>query len=120
VELEHKAYWALKLLNINEATSGEKRKLQLLELEEIRMNAYESSKIYKKKIKVYHDKKLQRQTFHPGQRRQNLVNHLASVPNVQAVKTRKSECRFPQGLCFVLVLDNFQFIRGKDKMRYKR
>ena len=43
------------------------------------------------------------------------VNHLASVANVQVIKTRKSECRFPQGLCFVLVLDNFQFIR--EKMR---
>jgi len=65
--LEHKAYGALKLLNFDEATSGEKRKLQLLELEEIRMNAYESSKIYKQKMKVYHDKKLQRQNFQPGQ-----------------------------------------------------
>jgi len=33
----------------------------------MRMNAYESSKIYKKKMKAYHDKKLQRQNFQPGQ-----------------------------------------------------
>ena len=46
------------------------------------------------------------------QRRQKLVNRLASVPNVQVVKIRKPECRFPQGLCFVLVLYNFQFIRA--------
>ena len=49
---------ALKLLNFDEVASREKRKLQLLELEEMRMNAYESSKIYKQKIKAYHDKKL--------------------------------------------------------------
>ena len=60
VELKYKAYWALKLLNFDEVATEEKRKLQLLELEKMRMNAYESSKIYKQKIKVYHDKKLQR------------------------------------------------------------
>ncbi|XP_006605187.1 uncharacterized protein [Glycine max] len=52
VELEHKAYWVLKLLNFDKATTRGKRKLQLLELEEMRMNAYESSKIYKQKIKT--------------------------------------------------------------------
>ncbi|XP_028193135.1 uncharacterized protein LOC114378693 [Glycine soja] len=50
VELEHKAYWALRLLNFDEAAFRKKRKLQLLELEEIRMNAYESSKIYKLRL----------------------------------------------------------------------
>ena len=65
--MEHKAYWALKLLNFDENACGEKRKLQLLELEEMRLNAYESSKIYKQKMKVYHNKKLQREEFQPGQ-----------------------------------------------------
>ena len=51
----------------------------------------------------------------PRQWRQKLVNRLASVPNVQVIKTRKSECRFSHGLYFVLMLDNFQFIR--EKMR---
>ena len=67
VELEHKACWALKFLNFNESLVGEKRKLQLLELEEMRMNAYESSKLYKEKVKAYHDKKLLKKEFKPGQ-----------------------------------------------------
>ncbi|XP_006596661.1 uncharacterized protein LOC114383808 [Glycine soja] len=67
VELEHKAYWALKLLNFDNNACGEKRKLQLLELEEMRLNAYESSRIYKQKKKAYHDRKLQRKEFQPGQ-----------------------------------------------------
>ena len=67
MELEHKAYWALKLLNFDNNACGEKRKLQLLELEEMRLNAYESSRIYKQKMKAYHDKKLQRKEFQPGQ-----------------------------------------------------
>ena len=67
VELEHKAYWALKFLNFDESLAGEKSKLQLLELEEMRMNAYESSRLYKEKVKAYHDKKLLKKEFKPGQ-----------------------------------------------------
>ncbi|KAM2698411.1 hypothetical protein EV1_037413 [Malus domestica] len=37
MELEHKAYWAIKHLNFDYQAAGEKRKLQLNELEEIRM-----------------------------------------------------------------------------------
>ena len=67
VEMEHKAYWALKFLNFDEALSGEKRKLQLLELEEMRLNAYESSRLYKEKVKAYQDKKLLKKDFRSGQ-----------------------------------------------------
>ena len=67
VELEHKAFWALKFLNYDPKASGEKRKIQLVELEETRLSAYESTKIYKEKVKAYHDKKIQKRTFYPGQ-----------------------------------------------------
>jgi len=67
VEMEYKAYWALKFLNFDEAISREQRRLQLLELEEMRSTAYESSKLYKERVKKYHDKKLLKKDFHPGQ-----------------------------------------------------
>jgi len=66
-EMEYKAYWALKFLNFDEAASREQRRLQLLELEEMRLTAYESSKLYKERIKKYHDKKLLKKDFQPGQ-----------------------------------------------------
>ncbi|KAI5317169.1 hypothetical protein L3X38_036876 [Prunus dulcis] len=42
MELEHKAYWAIKELNYAYDAAGEKQKLQLHELEELRNDAYES------------------------------------------------------------------------------
>ena len=40
--------------------AGEERKLQLSELEEFRLDAYESSKLYKEKTKMIHDKMIVR------------------------------------------------------------
>jgi len=67
MELEYKVYWPLKTLNLDAKAVGEKRKLQIQELEEMRLNAYSSSKIYKERTKKYHDKKIVERNFHPGQ-----------------------------------------------------
>nr|GMC71674.1 uncharacterized protein LOC104591032 [Ipomoea batatas] len=68
VELEHKAYWAVKQCNMRMDETGELRKLQLQELEEIRNDAYESSRIYKEKTKAFHDQKISRKIFSIGQK----------------------------------------------------
>ncbi|KAI3767315.1 hypothetical protein L2E82_17410 [Cichorium intybus] len=68
VEIEHKAYWAIKRLNQNFVENGIHRKLQIQELEEIRNESYENSKIYKEKTKAFHDKVNVRKSFEIGQK----------------------------------------------------
>lgn len=68
VELEHKAFWAIKMFNFGLDEAGSLRKLQLNELEEIRNEAYQNSRIYKERMKVFHDKNIVRKTFEPSQK----------------------------------------------------
>ncbi|CAH9125887.1 unnamed protein product [Cuscuta epithymum] len=63
VELEHKSYWAVKEFNLNLDEAGLHRKLQLQELEELRMDSYDNAEIYKRKTKEWHDKMIIRKNF---------------------------------------------------------
>ena len=67
VELEHRAYWATRRLNIDSTLAREKRMLQLSELDEFRNEAYENARIYKEKTKSWNDKHIARKEFEVGQ-----------------------------------------------------
>ena len=67
MELEHRAYWAIRQLNMDSTLAEEKRLLQLSELDEFWNEAYENARIYKEKTKAWHDKHIARKEFEVGQ-----------------------------------------------------
>ena len=58
---------ATRQLNMDSTLAGEKRVLQLSELDEFRNEAYENARIYKEKTKAWHDKHITRKEFTAGQ-----------------------------------------------------
>ncbi|XP_016206712.1 uncharacterized protein LOC107647103 [Arachis ipaensis] len=66
VEVEHKAFWVVKECNSGLGGSGIERKLQLEELECLRLEAYENSRLYKEKVKDVYDKNIKRREFRAG------------------------------------------------------
>ena len=66
LELEYKAVWAIKKLNFDFKMAKEERLLQLNELEELRNEAYDNSRIYKDQTKKSHDQRILRKEFRAG------------------------------------------------------
>ena len=66
MEIEYKAWWAIKKLNLDLERAGLKRFLDLNELEELRNDAYLNSKIAKERSKKWHDKMVSRKNFKKG------------------------------------------------------
>ncbi|GKA75091.1 reverse transcriptase domain-containing protein [Tanacetum coccineum] len=67
IKIGHKAYWALRNVNLDLDTARKHRYLQLNELVELRNKAYEHSRAYKERTKHWHDAKIMDKEFHKGE-----------------------------------------------------
>ncbi|XP_057734176.1 uncharacterized protein LOC130949488 [Arachis stenosperma] len=67
VEIEHKAFWAVREINMGFERAGAERKMQLQELENLRLEAYDNSRLYKEKMKAVHNKHIKWREFRPGE-----------------------------------------------------
>jgi transposase InsO family protein len=65
-ELEHKAYWVIKKMNLDIDAVRIKRRIQISELEELRLKAYHNASIYKERMKRWYDKGLHKTKFKEG------------------------------------------------------
>ncbi|RVW58204.1 Gag-Pol polyprotein [Vitis vinifera] len=66
VEVEYKAWWAIKKLNMD--LIEPERCLDLNEMEELRNDAYINSKVAKQRMKRWHDQLISNKEFRKGQR----------------------------------------------------
>nr|GEV81885.1 reverse transcriptase domain-containing protein [Tanacetum cinerariifolium] len=89
LELQHKAYWALKHANLDLKTARDHRKLQLNKLYELRDQAYENSLIYKERTKKLHDSKIKNRIFNVGDQVLLFNSHLKNFS--RKLKTRWSD-----------------------------
>ncbi|XP_042029828.1 uncharacterized protein LOC121776718 [Salvia splendens] len=68
VGVEHRAYWAVKEMNLKPQACEEEKKLQLQDLEELRLETYDAAMWYKEKTKLWHDKNLWFKELQVGQK----------------------------------------------------
>nr|GEY42005.1 reverse transcriptase domain-containing protein [Tanacetum cinerariifolium] len=80
IQLENKAYWALKHCSYVFLTAGDHRKVQLNELNELCDQAYKNSLIYKEKTKRIHDSKIKDRIFNVG------IDFMGSFPSLRGNK----------------------------------
>ena len=67
-ELENKAYWAIKKLNLDPELADRKRVDNLHEPEEFKRHAYGNFKLYKEKTKRWHNKDIVTRTSNLGEK----------------------------------------------------
>jgi hypothetical protein len=68
LELEHKAFWAVRELNRDFKLAGKKMLLDLSFLDEWSNKAYENTRLFKEKVRQWHDRRISKREFHFGEK----------------------------------------------------
>ncbi|KAK4729897.1 hypothetical protein R3W88_022885 [Solanum pinnatisectum] len=66
VELEQKAIWAMKKLNLDWGAASNQRMDEFNKLDEFCLKVYESAALYKEKMKRHHDQRIEKREFVVG------------------------------------------------------
>nr|XP_016460802.1 PREDICTED: uncharacterized protein LOC107784234 [Nicotiana tabacum] len=66
VELEHRTWWVMKQLNLDIKVASTTRITELHELDEFQYLAFESTRMYKERMKRLSDKNIVERNFKPG------------------------------------------------------
>nr|XP_009761223.1 PREDICTED: uncharacterized protein LOC104213424 [Nicotiana sylvestris] len=94
VELEHRAWWALKQLNLDMEAPGTSRVTDLHELEEFWYLAFESTRLYKERMKRLHDQNIVEWNFKPGNMVLLYNSRLRLFPGAVEVATKNDSRTF--------------------------
>ncbi|RVW15376.1 hypothetical protein CK203_082672 [Vitis vinifera] len=94
VEVEYKAWWAIKKVNMDLNRAGMKRCLDLNEMEELRNDAYINSKIAKQRMKRWHDQKAKIKVDRPFIIHQVHSNGVVELLNSNSTDTFKVNGHF--------------------------
>ncbi|XP_056695585.1 uncharacterized protein [Spinacia oleracea] len=71
--MEYLSNWAVKEINIDLDAAGEERLLQLNELDELRFEAYKNHRLYKEKMKKFHDRMIKKREFNVGDKEHGAI-----------------------------------------------
>jgi hypothetical protein len=121
VEIEHRAGWAIRTLYFDSKIAGEKRSLDLNELDELRIDAYENARLYKERTKKWHDKCIVRKTFEKGDRVLLFNSRLRLFPG--KLRSRWSgpytvDTAFPYGAVKLLNTDGSTFTVNGQRLKH--